>query len=174
MKSYLHKNKLIAVSTIAFLLVATVAAQAPQVSLRTLNGGAFNPAAQKGKVIVLSFGATYVPLAAKELPALQKLADRYAGRGADFYWVSINGAKAGARNAATDAELQAFAQKGGLRIGVLRDAEQSAYRAFGGEGLPTLVVIGRDGQVALKRAGFDPDQPEPYSDVIRTLDQLLK
>jgi cytochrome c biogenesis protein CcmG, thiol:disulfide interchange protein DsbE len=174
MKQTSRKNKLIAASALIILLAASVAAQAPQASLRTLSGSTFNPAAQKGKVIVLSFGATYVPLAAKELPALQKLADRYAGRGADFYWVSINAAKAGARNAMTDAELQAFAQKGGLRIGILRDAEQSAYRAFGAEGLPTLVVIGRDGQVALKRAGFDPDQPEPYSDVIRTLDQLLK
>jgi peroxiredoxin len=156
-------------------LFGTVAsAQAPQVTLQTLNGGTFSPAAQKGKVIVLSFGATYVPLASKELPALQKLADRYSGRNAQFYWVSINSAKPGARNAATDAEIQAFAQKGGLRIGVLRDAEQSAYRAFSGDGLPMLVIIGPDGQVKLKRAGFDPDQPEPYGDVIRALDQLLK
>lgn len=167
------KNRLAVILALFALLVVTAVAQAPQVTLRTLDGGTFNPVGQ-GKVVVLSFGATYVPLASKELPALQKLADRYAGRGVDFYWVSINSAKPGARNAATDAELRAFAQKAGLKIGVLRDADQAAYRAFGGDGLPTIVVIGRDGHAAFKRAGFDPDQPEPYGDVIRALDQLLK
>jgi cytochrome c biogenesis protein CcmG, thiol:disulfide interchange protein DsbE len=172
MKLSFLKNRFTAVFTLVALLAVAVAAQAPQVTLRALDGGTFNPTAQQGKVVVLSFGATYVPMAAKELPALQKLADRYAGRNVQFYWVSINGAKPGAPRAATDAELQAFAQKNGLRVGVLRDAEQSAYRALGGDGLPTIVVIGRDGQVKLKRAGFDPDQPEPYGDVIRALDQL--
>lgn len=164
--------------TAGFALIALIAmavsAQAPQVTLRTLDGDNFSPASQRGKVIVLSFGATYVPMASKELPALQKLADRYSGRGAEVYWVSVNSTKPGARYTASDAEIRDFAQKAGLRIGVLRDPEQSAYRAFSGEGLPALVVIGRDGQIVLKRTGFDPNQPEPFSDVIRALDQLLK
>ncbi|HYE72470.1 MAG TPA: redoxin domain-containing protein, partial [Blastocatellia bacterium] len=99
--------------TTAFALIALLAiaisAQAPQVTLRTLDGGSFNPASQRGKVIVLSFGATYVPMASKELPALQKLADRYSARGAEFYWVSVNSAKPGARYTATDAEIKDFA-----------------------------------------------------------------
>jgi len=39
-----------------------------------------------------------VPLASKELPALQKIADRYSSRGVQVYWVSINSSKPGARN----------------------------------------------------------------------------
>jgi peroxiredoxin len=157
----------------AFATGAAVA-QAPQVTLRTADGQAFALAENRGKVTVLSFGATWVPLTAKELPALQKLADRYAGRGVNFYWVSINSAKPGAKNYASDADLQAFAQRHSLRLPVLRDADQAAYRTFGVDALPTIVIIGRDGQVHRKHVGFDPNQADALAEVGRALDQLLK
>src|SRR5262249_48869377 len=134
----------------------------------------FNLADQRGKVVVLSFGATWVPLANKELPALQKLADRYAGRGVVVYWVSTNGTKPGTKTYSSDAELEAFAGQNGLRLPVLRDPDQTAYRALGLNALPTLVIIDRDGRVYRKLVGFDPEQAEPYGEVIRILDQLLK
>jgi peroxiredoxin len=149
-------------------------AQAPQVTLRGVDGSSFSLAGNRGKVIVLSFGSTAVPLVAKELPAFQKLADRYAGRDVAFYWVSINAAAPGARNYISDADLQAFAQKDGLRLPVLRDPERAASRAFGVDALPTVVIIDRAGQVSNKQVGFDPERGEGYGDVIRMVDQLLK
>jgi peroxiredoxin len=123
---------------------------------------------------VLSYGATWVPLAAKELPALQKLAERYAGRGVQVYLVSVNSAKPGAKNFIGDADLAAFAQQRGLRVPVLRDPEQAAYRAYGIDALPTIVILNRDGSVVRKHVGFDPDQGEAYGAVMRELDQLLR
>ncbi len=67
------------------LLASTAVAQSPQVTLRSVDGQTFNLAASRGKVVVLSFGATWVPLTSRELPALQKLAERYAGRNVSFY-----------------------------------------------------------------------------------------
>ncbi len=165
-------------STLALAVFAVVASaatiQAPPLTLHSVDGGAVNLADSRGKIVVLSFGATWVPLAAKELPALQKLAERYANRGVNFYWVSINSAKPGAKNYASDAELQAFAQKNGLRLMALRDPDQAAYRAFGVEALPTVIILDREGKVSRKHVGFDPEQVEAYSQVIRSLDQLLK
>lgn len=155
------------------LWVAIGLAQA-QVSLRNLNGGAVSLADLQGKVVVLSFGGTWVPLASKELPALQKVADRFAGRGVQVYWVSINPNKPGARNYASDADLQAFAQKNGLRVSVLRDAEQAAYREFQLDAVPTVVILDKQGKVARKHVGFNADQGEAYGELIRDLDQLLK
>ncbi|MFN7946708.1 MAG: TlpA disulfide reductase family protein [Blastocatellia bacterium] len=162
--------------TLTFTLALAIGAlaQTPSVTLRTTDGGSFNLADKRGRVVVLAFGATWVPLSSKELPALQKLADRYAGRKVDVYWVSINSAKPGARNAATDAELKAFATRNGLRLPVLRDPDQAAFRALGVENLPTLIIIDREGKVAHKHVGFDPDQADGYGEVSQELDKLLK
>src|SRR5215813_2628304 len=116
-------------------------AQGSANALQTADGNTVNLADLKGKVVVMSFGGTWVPLASKELPALQKLADRYAPRGVQVYWVSINSAKPGTRNNASDADLQAFAQKNGLRVPVLRDPEQKLYKEFGVDALPTVVIL---------------------------------
>jgi peroxiredoxin len=168
------KTKLALLFVVIVIAVSAAFAQSPQITLRSADGGTINLSNSQGKVVVLSIGATWVPLASKELPALQKLAERYAGRGVNFYWVSINSDKPGAKNYASDADLQAFAQRNGLRLMVLRDPEQAAYRAFGVNALPTIVILDRDGKVFRKNVGFDPDQPEPYAEVVRSLTQLLK
>ena len=149
------------------------AAYAQQVTLQGTDGKTVTMADLKDKITVLSFGATWVPLAAKELPALQKLADRYAVRGVQVFWVSVNSAKTGAKNYATDADLEAFATKRGLKARVLRDPEQAAYRTYGVDALPTIVIL-KNGEVARKVVGFDPDQGEAYAAVMKELDALLK
>ena len=166
------KNTIAATFTLFALLVNAAVAQAPNVTLRGVDGSTFTIAENKGRVIVLSFGATWVPMTSKELPALQKLANAHPK--ATFYWVSTNAAKAGAQNAATDAELQAFAAKYGLKISILRDAEKAAYRAYGLTSLPSLVVLDATGKVELKHEGFDPDQADPFGDVGQAISKLTK
>jgi peroxiredoxin len=168
------KTTIAIVFATVILASLTSYAQNPQITLRTIDGRTVTSNDMRGKIVVMSFGGTWVPLASKELPALQKLADRYATRGVQVYWVSINNAKPGARNFASDADLQAFAQKHNLRVTVLRDPDQEAYRAFGLDAVPTVVVLDRQGKVARKHVGFGPEQGEAYSDIIRELEQLLK
>src|SRR5215510_10142503 len=103
-------------------------AQSQSATFHSVDGREIRLADQKGKVVVMSFGGTWVPLVSKELPALQKIADRYSSRGVQVYWVSINSSKPGARNYASDADLQAFAQKHNLRITTLRDPDQTVYK----------------------------------------------
>lgn len=160
---------------VAVLLMAASAAwaQAPSSSLRSVDGSAVDRGAWQGKVVVLSFGGTWLPLAAKEQQALQKLADRFAERGVQVYWVSINPNKPGARNYASDQDLQAFAQKNGLRVGVLRDSEQTVYREFALDAVPTLIILDPQGKVVRKHVGFGTDQGEAYGEIVRELDRLL-
>ena len=166
------KSKLIAALTLLALITNAIAAQAPNVSLTGLDGSSFSLASNKGKVIVLSFGATWVPMTAKELPALQKLVTVHPK--ASFYWVSTNAAKTGEKNFASDADLQAFAAKNGLKIPVLRDADKTAYKAFGLTSLPSLIVIDQAGNIKIKHEGFDPDQTDPFGDVSQAILQLTK
>jgi peroxiredoxin len=172
----LKRPKLTSTLTLAAVALVLVMAnaQTAQVTLRSLDGTTVNLNSLHGKVAVISFGSKDNPLAAKELPALQKLADRYGSRGVQFYWVSINNAKAGARNYASDEDLKGFAQKHNLRLTVLRDPELTAYRAFGLDALPTVVIIDRQGKVARKHVGFGADPGDTYSEIIRDIEQLLK
>jgi peroxiredoxin len=161
---------------IATLVMAfsAVFAQDESVTLRSIGGGEVRLADLKGRVVVMSFGGTRVPLSSKELPALQKIADRTSPRGVQFYWVSINSAKPGTRNYASDDDLRVFAQEHNLKIPVLRDPDQAAYRAFGLDAVPTVVVLDQQGKVALKHVGFGPDQGEAYGEVVRVIERLLK
>ena len=154
-----------------FLISSAALAQG---SLRSTDGRTVNLADAKGKIVVLSFGGTWLPMASKELPALQKLADRYATRGVQVYWVSLNSDKQGARNYAADADLLAFAQKNNVRLTILRDPDQQSYKSFSLDAVPTIVILNRDGKLVHKHVGFGTDQGEGYGEVIRELDQLLK
>ena len=166
------KSKFAATLTLLALFINTAIAQAPNVTLRGVDGSSFSLSDSKGKVVVLSFGATWVPMTTKELPALQKLVSSHPN--VSFYWVSTNTAKAGEKNFAADAELQAFATKNGLKIPVLRDADKAAYRALGLTSLPSLIVIDQAGNVKFKHEGFDPDQADPFGDVSQAIHQLTK
>jgi peroxiredoxin len=165
-----------AIITLLFFACAAgaIAAQAPEVKLRALDGGAFDLAENRGRVVVLAFGGTWLPFVNRSKPALQRLAERFAGRDVDFYWVSVNSATEGARNYASDADLQKFAEQRGLRLKILRDPDQTAYRALGVDALPTLVFINRDGLVCYRHVGFDTKRPDGYSAAARALGELLK
>lgn len=170
-------NKKIALAATLAVLVsvsAVVLTQTPTASLQSTAGQTVDLADMKGKIVVLSFGGTWVPLASKELPALQKLADRYTSRGVQVYWVSLNSEKQGARNFATNADLDAFAQKNSLRVPVLRDADQKLYKELGLDGLPTIVILDRQGKVVQKQTGVGANAGDSYSGVARDLDQILK
>ena len=168
------KTMTVTVTLALATLFLTSSEAVAQGTLRSTDGRTVNLADAKGKIVVLSFGGTWLPMASKELPALQKLADRYATRGVQVYWVSLNSDKQGARNYAADADLQAFAQKNNVRLTILRDPDQQAYKGFGLDAVPTIVILNRDGKLIHKHVGFGTDQGEGYGEVIRELDQLLK
>lgn len=170
----LARRGLIEILMISAFAVGAAYAQGQQLTFRSIDGQTINLANERGKVVVLAFSATWAPLASKELPALQKLAEQYPGRQVVFYWVSINAAKPGARNYASDADLQAFAARHGLRMPVLRDPEQSAYRALGLTVLPSLILLDRTGKIAHKHAGFDSSRADAFGDVMQAIDQLLR
>jgi peroxiredoxin len=160
--------------TVLTMIFSAALAQTQEIKLRSIDGQNVNLSDLRGKVVVMSFGGTWVPMTSRELPALQKIADRFSDRGVQVYWVSINSARPGARTYASDANLQEFAQKNNLRVKMLRDPDQEAYRYYGLDALPTLVILDREGKVARKHVGFGTDQGEAYNQIIRELEQLLK
>jgi beta-barrel assembly-enhancing protease len=149
------------------------AMQMDQLTFRSVDGKRVSLADHSGHVVVLVFNGTWIPMTNRSLPSLQRIANLYENRGVAFYWVSINSARIGDELYISDAGLKAFARENGLQLTVLRDPERKAFRAFGLDTLPSIVIIDRTGEVYRKHAGFDPERILGYEVITRALNQLL-
>jgi peroxiredoxin len=100
-------------------------------SLRSIDGQTVTANSLRGEVVVLAFGASWLPLSKTQLQGVRKLADEYADRHVVVYWVSTESEDAKSKNFASDEQLRAFAQKYGLKVTVLRDPDGVVSKKFG-------------------------------------------
>ena len=107
-------------------------------SLRSIDGQTVTSDSLRGEVVVLAFGASWLPLSKTQLQGVRKLADEYSNRGVVVYWVSTESDDPKSKNFASDEQLRAFAQKYGLKVTVLRDPDGAVSKKFGVDQLPSI------------------------------------
>ena len=129
--------------------------QSPEFSLRAIDGETVTSASLRGEVVVLAFGASWLPLTRNQMEAVKKLADQYAGRGVAVYWVSTDSENPKSKNYVADDELRALARK--YKVTVLRDPEGVISKKLGVDELPSVVIIDKQGNVAATIGGMDPN-----------------
>lgn len=135
--------------------------------LRTADGGEITSEMLRGDVVVLAFGASWLPLSKAQVQKVQELADAYGERNVRVYWVSTDSEKVGSKNYASDEQLRAFARKNGLKIAVLRDPEGVLFKQTGADQLPAVVILDRAGEVAgAPLGGLDPDPQRRLTDTL--------
>jgi peroxiredoxin len=124
---------------------------APDFTLKTIDGKEIKLSDQKGDVVVVDFWATWCPPCRESLPHLQKVsADKeLAGKGLKVF--------------AVDAQeelnaIQTFLTKNKLTFTVPMDTDGSAMKAYGVQGIPTTVIIGRDGVVQKAFVGYGGEE----------------
>lgn len=116
----------------------------------------------RGEVVLLAFWAGWCQPCVEEMPGIQRLAERM--RGQPFAVVGVNVAEMPRRVAHTVARL-------GLEFTVLLDADGAAFRAWGGQGLPTSVLIDRSG--TLRYLGLGPLEWDGV-EAVTAIDGLLR
>jgi peroxiredoxin len=129
-------------------------------SLRSVDGGSINSEQLRGDVVVLAFGASWLPLSRTQVEGVQRLADEYRDRDLRVYWVSTDSESQKSRNFATDDQLRSFARKNGLKIAVLRDPDGVLFKRLGVDRnqLPALVIFDKNGQISGDPiGGLDPE-----------------
>ena len=129
-------------------------------SLRSVDGGQITSEQLRGDVVVLAFGASWLPLSRTQIEGVQRLADEYRDRDLRVYWVSTDSESQKSKNYATDDQLRSFARKNGLKIGVLRDPDGALFKRMGVDRnqLPALVIFDKDGQISGDPiGGLDPE-----------------
>ena len=117
---------------------------APQLLLTDLKGQPLNTANFKGKVVVVNFWAAWCTPCAAEVPRLIALQQKYQDNGLQIIGISIDD---------SDKELRDFYQRYKMNYPVVA-GDQKLAQAYGDIlGLPTTLVINRDGLIEKKFIG---------------------
>jgi len=137
-------------SLIAFALVAigTLSVSAQNASYTAVDGGRYETASDKGKIVILAVGARWLPLSETQAEVLGKVMKNLKGKDVVFYFVATDTIDADAETDATDAELTAFAKKNKIEAKLLRDPRGSATtKAYKVDQLPAFVIIDKQGNI---------------------------
>jgi peroxiredoxin len=126
-------------------------------SLRSVDGQTVTSESLRGEIVVMAFGASWLPLSKTQLQGVRKFADEYSQRGVVVYWVSTESEDSKSKNYASDDQLRAFSQKYGLKVTVLRDPDGTISKKMGIDQLPSIVILDKEGNVAGEPiGGLDP------------------
>jgi peroxiredoxin len=142
---------------------------APEFSLQDLDGNVRRLASFRGRVVLLSFWATWCPPCRTEMPLMEALHQAYKGH--DFEVVAVASDVQGAE------VVQPFVTQLDLSFTTLLDTTGQVTRLYGVTSLPTTYLLDREGRLvtvavgshdwakadarALIRSLLDPAQPTP-------------
>ena len=154
----LNPQKTFLAGLLVALLTSVAAAQTRvDFSLRSVDGQTVSSDSLRGEVVVLAFGASWLPLSKTQLQGVRKLADEYSNKGVVVYWVSTESDDSKSKNFASDQQLKSFSQKYGLNVTVLRDPNGVVSKKFGVDQLPSIVILDKEGNIAgAPIGGLDP------------------
>jgi len=173
----INRKSLLALFSLVLLgtslgLAQNRAATPVEFSLRSIDGQTITSESLRGEVVVLAFGASWLPLSKAQLQGIGKLADEYSDRGVVVYWVSTESEDSKSKNFASDEQLRAFSQKYGLKVTVLRDPDGAVSKKFGIDQLPSFVILDKQGNASEPIGGLDPNG-NLANQLAERLDKLL-
>lgn len=124
-----------------------VGKQAPNVSLTTVEGKKVTLADEKGKVVVLDFWATWCPPCRESLPHIQHLSENkdLAAKGLVVWAVNAQ---------ETPDTINKFLTANHYTFKVPQDSQGSTMQEYLVHGIPTTVIVGRDGSIKNVFIGF--------------------
>lgn len=134
---------------------------APDFELSTIDGSTVKLSDQKGKVVLLDFWSTWCPPCVAALPHVQKLADdkELAEKGLVVWAVNVGEKKP---------RIESFLKQNNYTFIVPHDSNLTTLKAYGIEGIPTQIVVGRDGKIVHVGVGFSGEEGN------KKLDEIIK
>jgi thiol-disulfide isomerase/thioredoxin len=110
----------------------------PQFSGTTVGGSRFDLSAERGRVVLVNFFATWCENCRAELPLLQRTSGQQHSQGLDIVTVDFN----------DGGDARAFLRANGVDFPALLDPSSSVGHAYLVSDLPVTFFVGRDGRVA--------------------------
>jgi peroxiredoxin len=158
MLTRIHKVVVITTFLIAISIAAATSAWAQDradFSFRAIDGATVTSESLRGQVVVLAFGASWLPLTRNQMEGVKKLADQYAGRNVVAFWVSTDSENPKSKNFVADDELRGLARKYNVKI--LRDPDGVVSKRMGVDQLPSMVIVDKQGNISGTAGGLDPN-----------------
>lgn len=157
-----------------FVVVAFALTGAAQTSLVGLDGSHVDVQGQRGKVVILAVGASWLPLSGKQAEYTNLLTKKYSGRDVVVYFVSTDSTVPKSKNFASNDDIKRFATTNKLTATVLRDGDGAiTLKKFNIDQIPSFVILDKGGNmVGQAFGGIDPnfDITVPIS---RAVDKIL-
>lgn len=130
-------------------VLVAVGDTAPNFELTTLEGETFNLEAQRGKVVLVNFFATWCPPCREELPSLEnEIWRRFDPE--DFALIVVGREE-------DDEVIGPFVESNGYSLPFAGDPDKLAYDQYATRFIPRNFVIGPDGTVLYQSQGFERD-----------------
>lgn len=142
--------------------VVTAAAQpAQEFALEDLAGKKVKLSDFRGKVVLVTFWATWCGPCKKEMPELQKFQKEHADKGVVVLAVNIDDFN-------SRSKIKPFLEENDLRIRVLLE-DPAQLTGYDYSGIPALYVIDREGRIAHARTGYDAQLKEKLAHEIKAI-----
>ncbi len=135
-------------------------ATAPDFTLKALDGSNLRLAEQKGDIMLINFWASWCGPCIQEMPALDKLAQKYRPLGVQVWGVNVE-------NDSTAAK--AYLHKVQVGFPILFDLDNSVSKAYQVDAMPTTVILDKDGKVRAVHRGYQPGFEKKYENDIKQL-----
>lgn len=116
----------------------TVGSQAPNFTLKDLQGKSLSLSDLRGKVVFLNFWASWCPPCRAEMPSMERLHEVMGGKGLAIVAINVENDPKAVRD---------FLQKNRHSFTVLLDGEAKAQNLYGVYRFPETFLIGKDGKV---------------------------
>ena len=127
--------------------------EAPSFKLTNIDGIEVSLESLKGKVVVLDFWATWCGPCIVSFPGMDKARKKFLER-EDVIFLFINTRE---KDGEEKDNVITFLEKEGYTFEVLIDDKDEMYEAYELEGIPTKVVIDKEGTMRFKKVGYYGD-----------------
>jgi peroxiredoxin len=133
---------------------------APALEAKDLSGKPVSLAALKGKVVLVDFMASWCAPCKEELPALEKMHQRYAAHGLVIIAVSVDEKRE---------NLDKFMKEVPVTFSVVHDDKKQAAKAFEPTRMPSSYIIDKAGVIRHVHGGFRAGDEKKMEAEVRAL-----
>jgi peroxiredoxin len=134
--------------------------EAPDFTLKSLDGGNLRLEEYRGQVVLINFWASWCGPCRQEMPLLDRLHHRYEDTGFAVLGINVEGDSDSA---------QEIVDKTKVTFPILIDDGQKVSELYSLEAMPSTVVVDRDGVIRYIHLGYKPGDEAKYVEVVKAL-----
>ncbi len=147
-----------------------VGAAGPDFSLPSVDGNSYSLSAEKGKVVVLEFIATWCPHCQADAPMMNQLEAAYKSKSVQIFGINATPQGHTRSGPAAMSDLQWFKDTYSVTFPLLFDSELKSANDYGVSFYPSIYIVDQQGKVAFQ----PPDNELPsYDQLSGVIDKLL-